>query len=60
MATPLDRLPASPDATDPTPWASADLREVAATDLGDWGYEAADPALQARLWGEAAFRFEDR
>ena len=27
---------------------------------GEWGYEAADPALQARLWGEPLLRFEDR
>jgi hypothetical protein len=26
----------------------------------EWGYEAADPALQARLWGEPQTRFDDR
>lgn len=26
----------------------------------EWGYEAADPALLARLWGEAATPVDDR
>ena len=26
----------------------------------EWGYEAADPALLARLWGEAQIHFNDR
>jgi hypothetical protein len=53
--------PRQPDGHEPVP--SPVLLATLADDdalQAEWGYEAADPALQARLWGEAALSFEDR
>lgn len=58
MTQPAPRLP---DGHEPVP--SPVLLATLADDStlqAEWGYEAADPALLARLWGEPALHFDDR
>ena len=57
MATPAERTPSTPDPREVLHALGDDAMDSA---FAEWGYEAADPALQARLWGEAVWSFEER
>jgi hypothetical protein len=59
----IQPAPLLPDGHEPAPPSLLAGRPAQSTDAvldGEWGYEAADPALQARLWGEPQFHFNER
>jgi hypothetical protein len=61
MTQPAPRLPDNHESQHlPVVSAGAPHDETDALLQGEWGYEAADPSLQARLWGEAPVPVDKR
>lgn len=60
MGNPAPRTPSAADALDHAALSVTLNDEAADSAFAEWGYEAADPTLLARQWGESSFSFEDR